>query len=287
MRVLVTGASGFIAGHVCEALRKAGHQVVGLDISFSPNVHIVADITKPIPSVGQVDAVIHLAALSHPRDCEGAPAKAFSVNVNGIHQVLRAAVASSARKFIFASSAHVYGIPPKYLPTDENHPLRLQNDYTITKILGEELCRLYYENHGLNYTVLRLYNTYGPGQQSGYFIPDMLEKAAHGHIDISWANTTKDFVYISDVVDAFLRALESPFAGALNVATAVETELAAIGQIIAESTGASFSFTKSKDASRMCGDYRHAARILGWQPKVTLAEGMRAVLDDAKIRSVA
>ncbi len=144
------------------------------------------------------------------------------------------ALESGAKKVVFASSAHVYGISPRYLSTDETHPLWLQNNYTLTKILGEHLCQLYYDNHGLSYTALRLYNAYGPGQANGYFIPDQLAKAQVGGFELRGSNVTKDWIYIDDTADAFVKALTTSFVGPVNIDTGNETFLGTIASIIAK-----------------------------------------------------
>lgn len=287
MRVLVTGANGFIGHYVVKALREAGHYPIGLDMvpSNSPTWY-EADITKPLDQLDDIDAVIHLAALSHPRQCDENPSKAFDINVNGTSNVLRMALASGARKVVFSSSAHVYDIPPKYLPTDEVHPLRLNNIYTTTKILGEHLCHLYYENHGLSYTTLRLYNAYGPGQARGYFIPDMIAKAKDGSIDLPGGNTTKDWVYVEEVADAFVKAISSEFVGPVNIGTGVETDLAFIAGLITESLGASFNTSSDAKATRMQADISRAQRVLDWQPKTEIHNGLEYILqaERSKVR---
>ena len=292
MRVLITGANGFIGRHVVKALREAQHEAIALDnewlnLKWYESVDIEADITKPLVRMEGVDAIIHLAALSNPRECDAVPSVAFDKNVNGTHQVLKMALASGIKKVIFASTGHVYGISPKYLPTDENHPLWLQNTYTLTKILGEQLCHLYYENHGLSYTVLRLFNAYGPGQAKGYFIPDMLAKASKGNIELPGGNTTKDWVYVEDVAQAFLKALDTRYVGAINIGTGVETELSILGEHIAHAMGATFSSTPSPNATRMLADNTRAKKILDWLPTIGVAEGLERILQAEDIKVLA
>ena len=238
---------------------------------------LTADITQSLAPLAGLDAVIHLAAVSHPRDCDSNPGKAFNVNVNGTHQILKMALESGARKVVFSSSAHVYNIPPAYLPTDETAPLRLNNTYTTTKLLGEQLCDLYWTNHGLSYTVLRLFNAFGPGQALGYYIPDMVEKAKAGRIHLTGGNNTKDWVYVADVARAFVLALESNFVGPINIGTGVETDLHTIAAQIALSEGAEFTASLT-DGTRMCANNQRAKRVLGWEPTTTLRRGLDAVL---------
>ena len=288
MRVLVTGAAGFIGRHVCKALWEAGHEVFEVDLvapEGKGHLWTVHDITKPFSQSPVIlDAVIHLAALAAPRECDANPTRAFDINVNGTLQVLRMALASGAKKVVFSSSAHVFDIPPKWLPTDETHPLRLNNTYTTTKILGEELCELFWENHGLPYTTLRLFNAYGPGQSLGYFIPDQIAKAAKGDFELSGSNVTKDWVHVNDVAEAFVLALESSYVGALNVGTGVEIDLGTIARIIAKAYGVQVNCKPAAVPTRMCADWHRAQRILGWSPKVSLPEGLHELLgNQAKV----
>ena len=271
MKVLVTGHRGFIGQHVYRAVLEAGHTVVGVDL---PDV----DITQGLAPIPGLDAVIHLAARSHPRQCDEDPRRAYDVNVQGTSRVLQMALKSGAKKVVFASSAHVYDIPPKVLPTDEQQPTRLNNTYTTTKLLGERLCQLYFENHGLSYAVLRLFNVYGPGQALGYFIPDMIAKAKGGTITLTGGATTKDWVYVEDVARAFVLAVESNFVGPINIGTGVETDLATIGRLIAAETGALFSMAPVGTATRMCADNTRAKRVLGWEPTVSLRGGIDLTL---------
>ena len=284
MRVLVTGSEGFLGRHVCRALKARGHDVVGLDTA--PGAEVVADITKVLPLM-KLDAIVHLAALAAPNLCTANPESAFSVNVLGTQQVLRLALESGARKFVFSSSAHVYGVGPKYLPTDEYHPLFLQNTYTTTKILGEQLCQLFYDNHGLSYTALRLFNAYGPGQGPGYFIPDMIAKAKTGEIILKGGETTKDWVYVDDVARAFCLALETPYVGVMNIGTGLQTPLSEVSRLIAVNTNATLRLISSGDATRMQADYTRARQVLGWTPTVRIEEGLATILQEGNLTRAA
>ena len=289
MRVLVTGANGFIGRHVLKALRDAGHDAIGLDnewlnLKWYEAVDMAVNITKPIDPIEGLDAVVHLAAMSNPRECDADPSMAFDVNVHGTHQVLRMAFETGVKRVVFASTAHVYGISPKYLPTDETHPLWLQNNYTLTKILGEQLCQLYYENHGLSFAALRLYNAFGPDQAKGYFIPDMLYKASKGGIVLPGGNTTKDFVYVEEVARAFVAAVESSYVGHINIGSGVETPLSDVASYIAHAMDAEFSTAPVEGATRMWGDITRARAVLGWTPSCSVPSGLERIFQHEGIK---
>lgn len=274
MRVLVTGAAGFIGRPLVKALEAAGHTVLGWDL---PNEDITRpflypDGSSPVP----LDALIHLAAIASPPLCDKNPALAFQVNVQATHNVLKLAVASGAKRFVLASSAHVYNISPKYLPTDERAPLAPFDTYTTTKLLSENLCNLFWENYGLSYAAIRLFNGYGPGQQLGYFIPDKIQQAQKGSFVLKGSDITKDWVFIDDVVRAYILAVESKFVGPVNVGTGVETDLGSIARIIGRSYETKVTTYAAERPSRMCADWRRAKDVLGWEPKVNLEEGLRA-----------
>ena len=294
MRILVTGAAGFIGQHVAILLKEHNHHLIGLDSQVPGESWKLwdelyqGDITQPLsPSLVDLDAVIHLAALANPRQCDMSPGRAHLVNVHGTYNALELARKSGAHKFVFSSSAHVYGIPPQSLPTSEDAPLQPQSCYTLTKILGEELCRLYNESYNLSYTVLRLFNTYGPGQGPGYFVPDMICKAKQGHIELAGANTTKDFVYVEDVAQAFVKALNVSYPGTFNIGSGQEYTLGDVATQIMGQFEGHLSCTNTPNATRMRADTSLARDVLRWQPTVSLKEGLDRACKAASERPVA
>ena len=268
MRVLVTGANGFIGRHLVKALEQSGHTVLGWDLPDQ-------DITQPFGNARPLDAVIHLAAVISPLLCDKDPATAFAVNVQGTHNMLKLAVAAGAKRFVMASTGQVYGVSPRYLPTDENHPLWLQDTYTTTKLLGEHLCQLFWKKYGLSYAAIRLFNGYGQGQQPGWFVPDMISKAKAGTIELRGHQITKDYVYIDDLVRAYTLALQSEFVGPINAGTGVETSLEVIANQVAKAFGVKVDIqAASSPPTRMCADWSRAQRVLGWSPTISLEEGL-------------
>ncbi len=182
------------------------------------------------------------------------------------------------------STAHVYGISPKYMPTDENHPLALLDTYTSTKILGESLCQLFYSNHHLAYITTRLFNGYGPGQNTDYFIPAMVAKAKTGRIELRGRNITKDFVYVEDVGDAFIRALMSDYVGEVNIGTGKQSTLEYVARHIAKALGAELTFSSVDPAgpTHMQCDPTRALKILGWKASTPIEQGLDKTIAASK-----
>jgi nucleoside-diphosphate-sugar epimerase len=295
LRVLVTGVAGFIGSHLAKHYSAEGVDVVGFDTStaltssrvasFAPETTLYDADIRDYESVrkigGRFDCIIHLAALAVPRECEENPSLAFEANVFGTYTMLRYAVEIKAARFIFPSSAHVYGISPMYVPTNESHPLNLRNTYATTKILGEILCKQFHEYHGLSCISLRLYNVFGPRQSSAYFVPSMIIKARQGSIALKGASTTKDFVYVSDVVDAIAKSATSDYIGEVNIGTGIQTRLDTVGRYVAEALGARFTLAGDSDETPtfMQCDRSRAMDVLGWQPSVGLEEGLTMTME--------
>lgn len=299
MKILVTGAAGFLGSKLVERLEADGEQVVWLDKRQTPflskrsgakcditDVAEVADFSRAVVrnGVGGIDACVHLAAVAAPREAAANPSLAWETNVRGTHNVLGLCCSLRVPKVVFASSAHVYGISPKYMPTDEQHPLSLLDTYTVTKILGEELCALYNRNYGLSTTVLRLFNAYGPGQSADYFIGKKIAEAKAGRIQLMNASVTKDWVWAADVADAMVRAMRTSYVGPLNIGTGFETSLREIADCIAVAFGAEVVEDPATDDSptRMCCDAGRAEKVLGWRPMVDFATGLSMLIESSK-----
>ena len=289
MKVLVTGAAGFIGHHLVRALEIEGMSVHGIDISPMEDLKIDntrLDITseEDMRLLGKTvlpDVIVHLAAIASPTIAQKNPKLAWATNVQGTQNVLQLAHQTGCKRVVFFSSAHVYGISPKYMPTDENHPLALHDTYTTTKILGEQICRLYFENHGISYSVLRLWNAYGEGQSPDYFLGMKICQAKKNELTIRNASVTKDWVHVTDVVRATLLAMSSDYVGPLNVGTGLETSLQSIVAAIAKRYSAKVTLGNVPDEgpTRMCCDWRRIKRILGWEPIVGFDEGLARLME--------
>jgi len=293
-RVLVTGAAGFIGSHLLPELVKEGYEVTALDktdaLLYLHGTWSEVDVDicdeakmKALGKTLQPDFIIHLAAMAAPTVAEKKPEESFRVNVYGTLNVLRMAKEAKVKRVVFPSTAHAYGISPKYMPTDESHPLALQDTYTTSKILGEQLCQLFYQNHNISYVTLRMFNGYGPHQSLDYFIPAMIEQAKRGSIVLRGRYITKDFIYVSDMVDAILTVLPSDYVGALNVGTGFQIALEYVADYIAKRFGVKLTFaeTEHKGPTHMqCDSSR--LRGFGWHPKVSIENGLDKTIESFK-----
>jgi UDP-glucose 4-epimerase len=255
--------------------------VVGIDVADVDGIDIsTMDVGAVAKRVRGFDACVHLAAVASPRNFDRDPARGWTVNVQGTHNVLLLMQAAGISRMVFFSSAHVYGIDPKWMPTPEPHPFALHDSYTVSKIMGEHLCHLFHENAGIGCVNLRVYNAYGPGQSADYFLGNKLAQAREGRVTIRNGGTTKDWVHVDDVVEAARLSLGSGYVGPLNVGTGVQTSLGTIAEHVA--VALDVPLVVEPDAgpdTRMCGDSSRARRVLGWEPRVGfLDEGLPDLL---------
>lgn len=313
MRILVTGAAGFIGRHLVKELAINGHKVVATDMAqldapegYGVDImeHVVAGFTwdirlhDRIPSFVEeargCDALIHLAAIAAPRIAAANPLAAWDTNVRGTFNVLDLARRAEIRRVLFFSSAHVYGISPKYMPTDETAPLVLHDTYTVTKILGEDLCWKFFGDCHMTPTIFRLFNCYGPGQNPDYFLGAKLAQAteialacrrqpyveATRLLEVKGSEITKDWIHVSDVVRAARLTIESFYSGELNIGTGVETNLGELGKQIAEGFGIGVALGGTDDPgpTRMRASIDRIKAVLRWQPKVAVRDGLAELI---------
>lgn len=299
MKVLITGSAGFIGQHLVKRLSAmyAPHaHPLELDIKFLDDRYVDIRDEKATRRAREmlshvedgIDACVHLAAIAAPRQAQADPKLAWETNVLGTYNVLTLCRELDIRKFVFMSSAHVYGISPKYMPSDEWHPLSLLDTYTSTKIAGEKLCELFHSNYGLSATCLRLFNAYGPGQSKDYFIGAKIEQAkAGGPVTLMNGEVTKDWVWVEDVVDAIVRSLRTDYVGPINVGTGSSTSLGQIAAQISESFGVALvpDSAVDKGADHMLCDNARAKDVLHWEPKVVFADGLKRLIEFEKTQS--
>ena len=297
MRIIVTGGAGFIGSHVAGAYLAAGHEVVVVDSlwaqgggrrEYVPERASFVHLDIRDEGIGRLfgefkaDLVSHHAAQHSVAISSRDPQYDASVNVLGLLNVLDAAVRTGVRKVVFASSGATYG-EPKRLPITETTPQEPTSPYGITKMAAEQYLRFYRAEHGLDFTALRYGNVYGPRQDpSGeagviaIFIARFLAGQAV-RID-SDGEQTRDYVYVGDVADANVRALERGGGGAFVIGTNQRTSVNALYRELAAIMGSAAPIERGP---KRPGDVRDAqfdpalaARELDWNPRTTLREGM-------------
>lgn len=301
MRVIVTGAAGFIGSHLAEALLAAGHDVVGID-SFTDyydpalkernardlDVRRIDLARDPLDFAG-FDGVFHLAGQPGVRSFGDVFATYVERNVLASQRVLEAAASAGAR-VVLASSSSVYGEAERY-PTPESTPPRPLSPYGITKLTCEHLARAYGRSFGLEAVVLRYFNAYGPRQRPDMAFPRIVDALATGAPFTLFGDggQSRSFTYVADVVAATTLAMErAPGGATYNVGGGEEATMNETIALLESIAGRSLDL---RHGPEVAGDQRRTmadtARIhaeLGWQPSTRLAEGLRAQWEWAAAR---
>ncbi len=300
MTILVTGGAGFIGSNLVDAFLEKGHRVVVVDNLYmgqTENLNPEAkfylmDIRSPelakVFELEKIDVICHQAAQMDVRKSVEDPLFDADVNVRGTLNLLQQAVKHGIQRVLFASTGGaVYG-EQDYFPADEEHPTRPCSPYGITKLAVEKYLYYYHEVFGLEYTILRYANVYGPRQNPhgeagvvAIFISRML--AGEQPIINGDGKQTRDFVYVGDVVRANLLALEKGVTDIFNVGTGIETDINTIFHEINKLIGKNFPEKhgpeKEGEQRRSVISYEKARRVLGWEPQVSLQEGLRRTVE--------
>ncbi|MHB8170324.1 MAG: SDR family oxidoreductase [Thermincolia bacterium] len=295
MKILITGGAGFIGSHIADRLISDGHEVVVVDNLSTGNIRHIRpecqfyqlDITdvalEEVFAKERPHIVIHHGAQIDVQKSLENPVLDASVNIIGTVNILNCCVKYEVGKVIYASSAAVYGVP-QYLPIDENHPVGPISNYGISKHTPEQYLKVYQEMFGLNYTVLRYANVYGPRQGvkgEGGVICIFANKFLAGQAPLIFGDgsQTRDFVYVGDVVKANLVALEKGDGGIFNIGTGVQATVNELfGQfklLLGGSIEAVYEPPRVGDIRDSVFDISWAMEVMGWQPEWSLEDGLR------------
>jgi len=296
--VIITGGAGFIGSHLADVLVENGANVTAVDLISqfgSTNINHLKDVIeiadvditneKDLEKInGDVDFVFHLAAYAVPTLCDKNPDIAFKINVQGTFNVMRFAIKKNVEKFVFPSSALLYGRYPQYLPIDERHPIEFSgNIYNATKKIDEDLCNHFHEKHNLPVVFFRLFNAFGPRQSLDYFIPTVIAQAIKTKEIELWSDKpTRDFTFVRDTANAFVKAAESRYIGGpINIGSGREVKTGDIARQIADSFGAKIKFLNKEvtGSMRLQCDNTKAREILGWKPEIPFEEGLDRTIE--------
>lgn len=304
--VLFTGGAGFIGMHVLPMLLERGYRVRLLDsMTYRANRDQVEDLvaggdvelveqdvrygTNVQRAIKGCESVIHFATVSINKSIAD-PSESVDINMVGNHNVIAAAADEGVRRLVFASSASVYGDPPA-LPMSEDGPLSPMTPYCIGKLSGEQMCGFYERQAGLSWIALRFFNVYGPGQKtSAYYtsvINHFVNRVVNGEPPVidGKGDQSMDFVHVADVARAVVAALDAERSNLpINVGTGVQTSVADLARILVRAVGSDVEpIFNPRDVlvTRRAADISRARDVLGWEPKVSVEEGMTELVREA------
>ncbi|MFZ5818444.1 MAG: UDP-glucuronic acid decarboxylase family protein [Chloroflexota bacterium] len=309
MRILITGAAGFLGSHLCDRLLADGHEVIGMDnfITGSPDniAHLAGndrfsfykhDVSNYIYIPGKVDAVLHFAspASPNPKSPVGyfnLPIQTMKAGALGTHHTLGVAKAHKAR-YLLASTSEIYGDPLVH-PQSEEYPGNVDPAgeravYDEAKRFAEALTMAYHRAHGVDTRIVRIFNTYGPRMDldDGRALPNLLKQALLGQPLTVYGDgqQTRSFCYVDDLVEGIVRLLHSDEHMPVNIGNPVEMSILEFAQAINHITGNQAGITylagerSTRDPQRRQPDITRARRLLGWEPGYSLEEGIRKTI---------
>ncbi|MDO8663892.1 MAG: SDR family oxidoreductase [Candidatus Wildermuthbacteria bacterium] len=301
MRAIVTGGAGFIGSHLTELLLEKGHFVLVLDnfstgrkenlahLEDNPNLKLVqidvSEFDKIKGYFKEIDWVFHLAALADIVPSVVEPLKYLKNNIDSVDSVLEASRQAGVKRFIYAASSSCYGLA-KIFPTPETSPISPEYPYALTKYVGEQIALHWHRVYKLPVVSLRLFNVYGPrsrtsgtyGAMFGVFLAQRL--AGKPYTVVGDGTQTRDFTFVKDISRAFLSAAESDIAGEIfNVGSG---GICSVNRIIELLGGGAVVHIPKRPGEPDCtfGDISKIKRMLGWQPAISLEEGIKILLDN-------
>lgn len=310
MRILITGAAGFLGSHLCDRLLADGHTVVGMDnfitgspenlahLAGNPNFSFIRhDVSNFIFVPGKLDAVLHFASPASPNPKSplgyvNLPIQTMKAGALGTHNTLGVARANSAR-FLLASTSEIYGDPLEH-PQKESYyghvnPIGIRSVYDEAKRFAEALTMAYHRFHGIDTRIVRIFNTYGPRMHldDGRAVPNFLAQALRGEPLTVYGDgsQTRSFCYVSDLIEGIYRLLLSDEHEPVNMGNPIETSILEFAYIINRLTdnNAGVKFISDErtedDPQRRQPDISRAREVLGWEPVVDLAEGLSWTID--------
>ncbi len=306
MRVLITGAAGFLGSHLCDRFLAEGHEVIGVDNLITGSIanleHLAGnekflfikhDVTNYIFIEGPVDAVLHFASPASPNDYLRYPIPTLKVGALGTHKALGLAMEKGAR-FLLASTSEVYGDPLIHPQTEDYwgnvNPIGPRGVYDEAKRFAEALTMAYQRYHDLDTRIVRIFNTYGPRMQKedGRVVPNFIAQALRGD-DVTIygdGSRTRSFCYVSDLVDGIYRLLMSNEREPVNIGNPTEMTILQFAEKIIELTDSKSKITfieptdmRIKDDPKVRQpDITKARQTLQWEPKVSLDDGLNAAI---------
>ena len=302
MRVLITGAAGFLGSHLCDRFRREGHSVVAIDnyITGTPEnlAHLLGDgfelvqhdVTEYVHVPGVLDGILHFASPASPTDYLELPIQTLKVGSLGTHKALGLAKAKEAR-FLLASTSEVYGDPLVH-PQPESYwgnvnPIGPRGVYDEAKRFAEALTMAYRRAHGVDTRIVRIFNTYGPRMRpgDGRVVSNFIVQALRGEPLTVYGDgdQTRSFCYVSDEVEGIYRLFMSDITGPVNIGNPDEFRVGELADLVLELTGSSSEIRHlplpEDDPKVRQPDITRARELLDWEPQVPLREGLTQTIE--------
>jgi len=302
-RVLITGAAGFLGSHLCDRFIKEGYKVVGMDNLITGDLRNIEhlfknehfefykhDVSQYIHVEGPLDYILHFASPASPIDYLKIPIQTLKVGSLGTHNCLGLALAKGAR-ILVASTSEVYGDPTVHPQTEEYwgnvNPVGPRGVYDEAKRFQEAITMAYHTFHGLETRIVRIFNTYGPRMRlnDGRVLPAFIGQALRGE-DLTIfgdGSQTRSFCYVDDLIEGIYRLLLSDYSHPVNVGNPDEISIRDFAEEIIKLTATNQKVTykplPKDDPTQRQPDITKASEILGWEPKVGRAEGLKITYD--------
>jgi dTDP-glucose 4,6-dehydratase len=302
-RILITGAAGFLGSHLCDRFIKEGYQVIAMDNLITGDLRNIEhlfkleqfefyhhDVTKFIHIPGKLDYILHFASPASPIDYLKIPIQTLKVGAHGTHNCLGLAKAKGAR-ILVASTSEVYGDPLVHPQTEEYwgnvNPVGPRGVYDEAKRFMESITMAYNRFHGVETRIIRIFNTYGPRMRlnDGRALPAFIGQALRGE-DLTVfgdGSQTRSFCFVDDLVEGIYRLLMSDYDMPVNIGNPSEITLKEFAEEVIKLTGTTQKIVYKPlpvdDPKQRQPDITKAKQILGWEPKVSRAEGLKITYD--------
>ena len=303
-QVLITGAGGFIGSHLTEALVEAGAKVrvfirynsrdgrgnlEDLEPRLLDQIEIIAGDLRDADVIDRTvkgcDAVFHLGALVGIPYSYKNPREVVETNIMGTFNILTAARDHEVERIVHTSTSEVYG-SALYVPIDEAHPLQGQSPYSASKIGADKLAESFYASYDLPVVTVRPFNCYGPRQSARAVIPTLITQAlASEEIRLGNTDTLRDFTFVTDTAEGFIKAAQSQagFGKVINIGSGREISIGQLAQIIVNTIQSTAKIVVDEarvrpmrsEVNRLLADNRLAKETIGWEPHVSLEEGVK------------
>lgn len=302
-RILITGAAGFLGSHLCDRFINEGYDVVGMDNLITGDLRNIEhlfklkefefyhhDVSKFVYVPGQIDYILHFASPASPIDYLKIPIQTLKVGSLGIHNLLGFARVKNAR-ILIASTSEVYGDPTVHPQTEDYwgnvNPIGPRGVYDEAKRFQEAITMAYHTYHHLETRIVRIFNTYGPRMRlnDGRVLPAFIGQALRGE-DLTVfgdGSQTRSFCYVDDLIEGIYRLLFSDYPFPVNIGNPQEITIREFGEEIIKLTGTHQKLIThplpQDDPKQRRPDISKAREILGWEPKISRAEGLKYTYD--------